>query len=331
MNTVFSKAFDVIDTHTEGEPTRIMFWNEPIGKYKNALELRENFKREHDNVRKLLMLEPRGHIDQFGAIIFPPISEENDYTLLYITNDGYLDMCGHATIGVSTVLASLGYVKVSEPETVIRYDTVSGNVEAHVHINNNNVESVSIIDVNSYYVGNGNIDIEGKRIRVDIAYGGNYYAIVNSKDIKIPVETENIENLISTGNEIRKQTYHIIKDMVPDNGENLYPLAMITDDKKEYRAVVIFSNKSFDRSPCGTGTAARAALLHEKGILKEGDSYVHRSIIGSQFQCKIISVKREGNKNLIIPEITGSAWITQFTKIVVSPDDPFQSGFMPKK
>jgi proline racemase len=319
---------DVIDTHTEGEPTRIMFWNNIPKDLKDALSVRKYFIEHFDYIRKILLLEPRGHKDQFGAILMPPINPDSDYTVIYPTTDSYLDMCGHATIGVSTALVALGYVPVDGNEKTLTYDTVAGTVKARVKIENGEPVSVSIVDVKSYFVKQINVNINGKNVEVNLSYGGNFYAIVNSKDLGVEVEAGYIDDLLSYGKIIREKSYETLKELYPENQKNLYPLAMITDNNHDYRGIVTFAGNSFDRSPCGTGTAARAALLVHQGKLKLDGSYVNESILRTKFGCKVLSWEKVNDNIIIVPEITGRAWITQLCKIIVDPSDPLKQGFL---
>jgi len=305
-----------------------MFWNKIPKDFKDVLLVRKYFIDNYDYLRKILLFEPRGHKDQFGAIIMPPVNPESDFTLIFITTDGYLDMCGHATIGVSTALVALGYVPFEANEKIITYDTVAGIVKARVKIENGEPISVSVTDVKSYFVKQVDIDIEGKPLKVNLSYGGNFYAIVDSDSLGIDLKPANIDKLLGYGKIIREKSYQTLKELYPKYKGNLYPLAMITDSKHNYRAIVTFSDNSFDRSPCGTGTAARGALLVHDGKLAMGGQYVHESIINTKFSCKIISSETVDGNIVIVPEITGRAWITQLCKIVVDPSDPLKHGFL---
>ncbi|WMT51683.1 MAG: proline racemase family protein [Ferroplasma sp.] len=321
-------TLDVIDTHTEGEPTRIIFWNDIPKNLPDALSVRNYFIQHYDYIRTTLLQEPRGHKDQFGAVLLPPVNPGSNYTVIYPTTDSYLDMCGHATIGVSTALVALGYVEYEGSEKVITYDTVAGTVKARVRVENGEPVSVSIVDVKSYFVKKISIDIEGKSIPVNISYGGNFYAIVESDSLGIGVEPANIGKLLEYGKIIREKSKQTIREMYRDSKKNLEPLAMITDSRHDYRAVVTFAGNSFDRSPCGTGTAARAALLVHDGKLDVNGQYTNESIIGSRFTCRIISSEKVNGNIIIVPEITGRAWITQLCKIIVNPEDPLKHGFL---
>ena len=329
-------VLDVIDTHTEGEPTRILFWNSVPRNLKSASLMKEYFVKNFDYIRKIMLLEPRGHRDQFGAIVMPPVSQDADYTVLYITTDGYIDMCGHATIGLSTALVSMGTIKAEEPVTKIIYDTVAGKVEARVNVKNGEPLSVSVIDVESFYLGEKRIKVGepvNAEVKVNLSYGGNFYAIVDGNEIGLDVDAGNIEKLLAAGMAIRASTFEQFRPFHPENDKsNTYPLAMITGTPKinhsNYRSVVIFSGGSFDRSPCGTGTASRGAYLYSKGLLKEGESFVHESINNTTFSCRIVSARKVGDRMVVVPEITGRAWITQISRIFVDPSDPLKHGFL---
>ncbi|MEM0139984.1 MAG: proline racemase family protein [Ferroplasma sp.] len=327
MSLKADMILDVIDTHTEGEPTRILFWNKNPKKFDSVFQLREYFKENYDFIRKAILFEPRGHRDQFGAIIFPPVSDNADYSLIFATTEGYLDMCGHATIGVSSALISMGMMPFEGKEKTIIYDTVAGKVSARVKIEDGEPISVSIIDVESYYSGSCRIMFNGREINIDVSYGGNFYAIAKSEDIGIEVKAENIDKLVDAGNDIREKVHEEHKDLLSIKNGNSYPLAMIIDSVRG-NEIVIFSNNSFDRSPCGTGTAARSALLFHKGELTVGQSFINRSITGTEFKCTVISSGEVNGKKSVVPEITGRAWITQLSKIIIGHSDPFKYGFL---
>ncbi len=328
------KEFYVIDTHTEGEPTRILFWSWPMIEANNITELREILRQRYDWIRRSVLYEPRGHKDQFGAIVFPKLRKDVDYSLIFMDTEGYLDMCGHATMGVTKALIELGYVEPKEPYTVVRYETPAGVVEAKAHIENGSVKSISVVDVPSFYVGTYEVPIEFPTVRkvsVDIAFGGNFYAIVNSKDIGMHVEPTYINDLIKAGLHIREQANKFIKVTHPEKPFiNRIVATLISEEKSRTsaRSTLIFAKGSVDRSPSGTGTAARVAMLFGKGLIKINEEYTHESIIGTVFKCRLIKETTVGSYKAVVPEITGRAWITQISKIVINEDDPLKYGFL---
>ena len=331
-----AETFEVIDTHTEGEPTRILMWNKPVDGSGNALTAREYFRENYDYLRTAILHEPRGHSDQFGAVVMPAAGSTADFILFFTTTAGYLDMCGNATIGVSTALVELGIFKPVEPFTHITYDTPAGIVDVKVKVSDGKAESVTVVDVTSFYLGEKEVKVGSplnRKIRVDLSFGGNFYAIVDSSEIDTEVLPKNIETLRNAGKAISKAVYEQARPEHPLNSNlNSYPLTMLTGKPRrknsDYRNVVIFSDGSFDRSPCGTGTASRAALLYSNETLKVGDSFTHESINDTTFKCRIVGTEQTGPYESIIPEITGRAWITQVSRIVIDPTDPMKNGFL---
>lgn len=333
-----SETYEVIDTHTEGEPTRILLWTLPIENAEDPLKAREYFQARYDYLRTAILHEPRGHSDQFGAVVIPSPEKDVDYTLFFTTASGYLDMCGHATIGVSTALVTLGRIIPSEPVTEIRYRTPAGYVTAKVNVEDGEVRSVTVVDVTSLFIGGSEVYVDepiNRKIHVNVSYGGNFYAIVDAEEIGLEVVPADISHLREAGKAISKAVYEQARPRHPTN-HNLrqYPLTMITGKPvlkpENYRNVVIFGDGSFDRSPCGTGTASRAAFLHSMGKLGEGESFVHESINNTSFRCKIVATEEIGGEKAIVPEITGSAWITQISHVIIDPDDPLRNGFLVK-
>lgn len=325
-----------IDTHTEGEPTRILFWNLPRLPVSNVVEARDYICKYYDWLRKAILYEPRGHRDMFGAIILPAFNKEVDYALIFMDTGGYLDMCGHATMGVTVALIELGYVKVKEPFTIIKYETPAGIVEVKAQIDNGKVKRVTIIDVPSFYVRTVSLELKKptkKVIDVDIAFGGNFYALVNAKDLGIKVNLTNVRKLIDIALHIRSRVNEEIRIQHPEKTYiNKVALTMISDEpmnpEAHAKSVVVFAQGSVDRSPCGTGTAAKVSTLYAKGLLKLGEEFVHESVIGTIFRCRAIAETQVGPYKAIIPEITGRAWITQINHIIINEEDPLKYGFL---
>ncbi len=322
----------VIDTHTEGEPTRIIISGFEDLPGKTVLEKRDYFKKNLDWVRRVILYEPRGHSDQFGAVLLP--SNKADFGVFFIDTAGYLDMCGHATIGVATTVINLGLIKARGPETVITFETPAGIVKARCRVMGNKVREVSVVDVPSFYVNSYTLDYKNKEINVDVAFGGNFYVIAEAKDLGIRARREYLSQLIQTGLELIEKINRKIKIKHPTNPKiaQKVTLAMITDEPETDIAhgknIVIWGKGQFDRSPCGTGSAARVAVLYSKGIMRKGDVYIHESIINTIFKIRILDVTNVGNYEAIIPEITGRAFITQKCEIVFDEDDPVREGFI---
>lgn len=330
------ETYRIIDTHTEGEPTRILINEELPEGCSNAIEAREYFKKNCEHIKDAILLEPRGHRDQFGSVVYPSVKEDADFTIFFTTTSGYLDMCAHATIGTSTALVFSGLVEAEEPVTTIRYDTPVGKVEAKVHVRDGEAESVSIRNVPSFYAGKKKVKVGepvNSEIDVDLTFGGNFYAIVRSSDISLAVEQSAIDELRSAGKAISEAVFEQIRPKHPSLGNvSPHPLTMITGNPKlspeNYRNIVVFPSGSFDRSPCGTGTSARSALLHEQDKLKLGESFTHESISDTTFECEIKGETTVGSYKAVIPEIKGRAWVTQISDIVIDETDPMRYGFL---
>ncbi len=330
------KRIRVVDTHTEGEPTRVIIRrNMPPGCL-GALDAREIFERTEKFTRTAILQEPRGHRDQFGSVVYPSKDEETDFTVFFLTTDGFLDMCAHATIGTTTALVHDGMIHGSDENRIIRYNTPAGNVEVSVIIEDGEATSVTLKNVPSFYLGKTTIRLEDnpkKELSVDLAFGGNFYSIVDSEELGIKVEQENIDLLRSIGSTISKAVRDQIGPVHPENSSiSPSPLTMITGDPKlnheNYRNIVIFPNGSFDRSPCGTGTSARASVLFDKGEIGLEDSFTHESITDTTFRCTVKGTTKVGRYEAIIPEITGRAWVTQISEVIINNDDPLTYGFL---
>lgn len=323
----------IIDTHTEGEPTRVVMAGLPKLEGTSLIEKRASMSRDFDWLRTALLLEPRGHDSQFGAVILPPNEREADYALIFMDTEGYLDMCCHATIGVTTALIETGIVEPKEPYTYIKYETVAGIVTAKAKIEDNAVAEVSLVDVPSFYFGKFNLKIWDKIVPVHVAYGGNFFVIAESKALEVELRLRNINELVKKGTMLRDEASRQIPVRHPTlhREDERIKLAMITGEPElshsDGKNIVIFGNGQFDRSPCGTGTAARLATMYSLGLIKPGQVFTHESIINTTFKAKIIETTKVGPYDAIVPEITGTAFITQITNAIIDYSDPLWRGF----
>jgi proline racemase len=328
-----ARLLHVVDTHTEGEPTRIVLSGFPQLEGRGVRERREFLRRHYDWLRTALLFEPRGHRGQFGALVLPSEERGVDYQLIFMDGEGYLDMCGHATMGVTAALIELGVIQPVEPITRVSYETASGVVEARARVEDGRVAEVSVIDVPSFYIGRYEVRLGGEHIPVDVAYGGNYYAIVEAEGLKTRVRLENLEELLKRGIALRDAASRQVRVSHPLRGgvQEIVKLAMIVDEpelpQSDGKNIVVFGRGQFDRSPCATGTAARLATMHSMGLIGLDEPFIHESIINTTFKARIIETTRVGDHEAIIPEITGRAFITQFIKVVINPDDPLRHGF----
>ncbi|RCW47376.1 MULTISPECIES: proline racemase [unclassified Halanaerobium] len=330
----FIKSIQAVDSHTMGEPTRIITSGVPKVPGKNMAEKKAYLEEYLDNIRTTVMFEPRGHNDMFGSIILPPTTEEADLGIVFMDGGGYLNMCGHGSIGAATVAVETGMVEVKEPYTDVVLEAPAGLIKARVEVKDGKAKSVSIINVNSF-VYKENLEIEVPEIgavKLDISFGGSFFAIVNAKDLGLQVNHANADQLKKVGIQIRDIVNQTIKVQHPEKPHiNQVDLVEIYDDPTNPAAdkknAVVFGQGQLDRSPCGTGTSAKLATLYKKGELKENQEFVYESITGTLFKGKIVGLAKVGDFEAVVPQITANAYITGFNQFVIDPDDPLQNGF----
>lgn len=323
----------MVDTHTEGEPTRIVLAGLPRLEGSTLFEKRRFLAERLDHLRTSLLLEPRGHDDQFGALVLPTERRDADYALLFMDTEGYLDICGHATIGVTTALIEMGMVEPKEPRTTVKYETVGGIVSAVARVEGGSVTEVTLVDVPSFYLGSYEIRVGGMTLLVDIAYGGNFYAIAEAEGLGTQVRRGYIAELVERGILLRDAARRQVQVSHPDFPDVPMEvnLAMITDRPElphsDGKNIVVFGRGQFDRSPCGTGTAARLSAMYSKGLIGVGEEFIHESIINTTYRARILRTTKVGPYEAVVPEITGRAFITQMATVVVDPRDPLWRGF----
>ena len=315
--------FEAIDSHTEGMPTRVVTAGvEPIPGA-TMLERKLHFETEMDDLRLLLMREPRGHAAMSGAILQPPTRDDADWGGLFIEVSGCLPMCGHGTIGVATVLVESGRVEVREPETVVRLDTPAGLVEARVAVDQGRARSVTLRNVPAFLHER---ERRAAGVVCDIAFGGNFYALVPVDDLDPGAADE----YIARGAEIMAAVnedppVHPADPRIAGCRHVVFHAP--GRDGAHARNATSIHPGWLDRSPCGTGTSARMAQLHARGELAIGEPFVNESIIGTRFTGRLVGETQVGGVRAVVPEITGRAWVTGRGEYVLEADDPFPAGF----
>ncbi|MBS4536330.1 proline racemase [Clostridium sp. D2Q-14] len=330
----FIRSINAIDSHTMGEPTRIVVGGIPKVPGKTMAEKKEYLQNELDHLRTSLMLEPRGHRDMFGSILTSPTNDEADFGIVFMDGGGYLNMCGHGSIGAMTVAVESGIVEAKEPFTEITMDTPAGIVTGKVKVENGKAKEVSVVNVPAFHYKK-DVEIEVPEIgtiKLDISFGGSFFAIVNVNELGLKVESKYSQELLKIGLKIRDIINETIEIKHPELSHiNTVDLVEIYDEpthpEADYKNVVIFGQGQVDRSPCGTGTSAKLATLHSKGELKENEIFTYESITGTLFKGKIVGTTKVGDFDAIIPEITGSAYITGLNQYVIDEDDPVKYGF----
>ncbi|AZV19540.1 MULTISPECIES: 4-hydroxyproline epimerase [unclassified Mesorhizobium] len=330
------KSFFCIDGHTCGNPVRLVAGGGPLLQGATMMERRAHFLAEYDWIRTGLMFEPRGHDVMSGSILYPPTREDCDIAILFIETSGCLPMCGHGTIGTVTMAIEHGLIKPKTPG-VLRLDTPAGLVIAEYKQVGDYVEEVRITNVPSFLHAEGlTVECPGLgEITVDVAYGGNFYAIVEPQKNYRDMADYSAGDFIAWSPVVRQRLNEKYSFVHPENpGINRLSHMLWTGaptvDGADARNAVFYGDKAIDRSPCGTGTSARMAQLHAKGKLKAGDSFVHESIIGSLFKGKVEKDVTVAGKPAIIPSIGGWARMTGLNTIFIDDRDPFAHGFVVK-
>jgi proline racemase len=314
-------------------PTRVVTGGVGPVPGETMLERKLHFETEMDELRLLLMREPRGHGAMSGAILQPPTRDDADWGVLFIEVSGCLPMCGHGTIGVATVLVETGMVPVTEPETVIRLDVPAGLVEARVRVEHGRARAVTLRNVPSFLLSRDRtVDVPGLgTIAYDMAYGGNFYALTPAAGAGLAVDPARSAELIDAGLRVMAAINASDRPVHPDDprigGCRHVVFHEPGRDGADARAATSIHPGWLDRSPCGTGTSARMAQLHARGELAIGEEFVNESVIGSRFTGRAVAETTVGGQPAIVPEITGRAWITGMGQYLLDAEDPFPAGF----
>jgi proline racemase len=327
-------VFHAVDSHTEGMPTRVITGGVGVIPGDTMAARREYFLAELDHLRTLLMDEPRGHSAMSGAILQPPTRPDADYGVLFIEVSGCLPMCGHGTIGVATVLVETGMVPVTRPVTQVRLDTPAGLVVAEVAVREDGAATaVTIRNVASFPVAlDATVDVPGfGEVRYDLAYGGNFYAIVSLDELGLPFDRAAQGRLIEAALSIMDAVNKADRPVHPEDPRisgchHVYLAAPGSDAKLSRHAMAIHPGW-FDRSPCGTGTSARMAQLWARGSLALGEDFINESFIGTRFAGRLVEQTTVGGRPAVVPAITGRAWLTGTAQYLLDPEDPFPAGF----
>lgn len=329
-----SKTFSCIDAHTCGNPVRVVTKGGPVLKGKNMMDKRLHFIKDYDWIRKGLMFEPRGHDMMSGSILYPPSDPENDAGILFIEASGCLPMCGHGIIGTVTVMIEHNLV-LPKKEGVLRLETPAGLVIAGYKKNGSKVSSVKFTNVASFlHSENMHAACPGLGDLVfDVAYGGNFYAIIDIQENFTGLQDFSASQLIDFSRKLRENINRDFEFIHPENNRisgcsHILWAGQPISEQATARNAVFYGDKAIDRSPCGTGTSARMAQWAAKGKLQTGDKFIHESIIGSTFTGTITGKTNVGAFDAIIPEIEGWAKIYGRNIITIDEeDDPYAMGF----
>jgi len=326
-------TFFCIDAHTCGNPVRVVAGGGPRLDAATMAERRLEFLARHDWIRTGLMFEPRGHDMMSGSILYPPADTANDIGILFIETSGCLPMCGHGTIGTVTVMIEHRLVTPKQPGA-LRLEVPAGLVEAHYTLRDGKVAGVRIVNVPSFLHSKG-LTVECPdlgNLTLDVAYGGNFYAIIEPQQNYAGLDALPAADVIRLSPIVRRllnEKYSFVHPADPaiKGLSHVQWTGAPRNPEAHARNAVFYGEKAIDRSPCGTGTSARMAQLASRGVLKPGDEFVHESIIGSLFRGRVEAATTVGGLPAIVPSIEGWARITGFNTIFIDDDDPYRHGF----
>ena len=323
-----------VDYHTAGEPFRIVTGGVDSIRGATILEKRRYALEHMDGVRALLVNEPRGHADMYGCFVTEPVADGSDLGVLFFHNAGFSTACGHGTIALATYALESGLLPADEPETELRIDVPSGTLLVAAEVRDGRVERVRFRNVPSYvHEERIKLDTSRGRLSVDVAYGGAFYASVRAQDADLRVDPAALPELIALGREIKHALEARDEIVHPEESElrDVYGVIFFTEESESplaQRNVAVFADGEVDRSPCGSGTSARLALLHRQGRLGLGETLLHRSIIGTEFEGRIVEQTEVAGRPAVVTEVAGSAHLTGRHEFVLDPRDPLGSGFL---
>ncbi|MEO1410636.1 MAG: proline racemase family protein [Bacteroidota bacterium] len=328
-----------IDLHTGGEPLRVILEGFPELRGNSVLEYRRDCRDRFDHLRRALLFEPRGHADMYGALPLPPNDAEGDFGLLFLHNEGYSTMCGHAIIAIATLAVELNWVKGGEGEIPLSIDAPCGRIKAYARVAKGRVRGVRFHCVPSFVVGlDRTVDVPGwGRVTYDLAYGGAFYAYVELSKNRFDFDlgTAFYRTLIEAGMAIKRAVAQHDPDIQhPFEAELSFLYGTIFIDPRrqasgcDSKNVCIFAEGEVDRCPTGSGVSGRMAIHHRRGELAVGENLRIESITGSVFRGSVVEVVDYGPYSAVIPEVEGTAHITGTHTFVIDPDDPMREGFL---
>ncbi|MEO8259567.1 MAG: proline racemase family protein [Acidobacteriota bacterium] len=345
-----------VDAHAAGEPLRLIVDGFPAPHGRTMLDKREWVADRQDHLRRALMLEPRGHADMYGAMLTEPVTPGSHAGILFMHNDGYGTMCGHGIIAVTTIALERGLLMSGGDGRTIVYDTPAGTVRAAATLSAGRarragdtapiglvapadaleevrVEKVAFVNVPSFvWQGAVPVKLGSRQIRADVAFGGAFYAIVDSEAVGLPLDAAHLPELRRIGMDIGRaiDAAHAIVHPLEPGLRGIYGTIFTgppNHPAADLRNVTIFADAQVDRSPCGTGTAAVMAVIDAMGLLADDRPFVHESLVGTLFRGRVAGRTQVGELQAIVPEIEGSAWITGEHTFLIDEDDPLKEGF----
>ena len=332
----FRRMISCIDAHTMGEPFRVAVSGVPPLAGATILDKRAYFAEHYDDIRRMLMMEPRGHSDMYGGLLLPPVTEDGDFGILFMHNEGMGTMCGHGCIAAATVIFETGMMEAHEGDNVLRLDTPAGRITACAEVRGGRVKRVSFENVPTFvYLEDISLGLDGiGEVRGDIVYGGDFYVFADVSQLGMELVPENARALAARAMELKYKALEKYEVVHPEEPKlrGIYGTLLTTAPETHggtvrSRNVCVFANGEIDRSPCGTGTSARLTQLYMKGVIRPGMKLEHHSIIDTVFEAEAARETEVGGRRAIVPRVSGSAYITAFSNFVLDEDDPLPNGF----
>ncbi len=326
---------EATDYHTVGEPFRIITSQVRL-EGGGILDKRAFAMAELDDIRRLVINEPRGHADMYGCFVTEPEDERGDLGVVFFHNEGYSTACGHGTIALVTWALEAGVLPATEPETEVVVDVPSGRLPTVARVEQGNVRWVRFRNVPSFVHSTGlQVETAAGSLTADLSFGGAFYASVDVSNVGLTVEPKNLTDLIALGREVKQAVMRDHDVVHPEEprlrdvyGTIFFERLPDVDDMLCQRNVTIFADGEVDRSPCGSGTSARLALLDASGELKRGRRLLHRGIVGGEFVAWVDDDAHVADTAGVITEVQGSAYLTGYHRFVLEPDDPMGTGFL---
>ncbi len=348
QNILTKRSFDIpkewlqiktIDMHTGGEPLRVIIDGFPELRGNSVLQYRKYCKEHYDHLRTALMLEPRGHTDMYGCILLPPDDDDGDFGIIFLHNEGYSTMCGHAVIAISTLAVEMEWIDVQEGDNLLKIDTPCGRITSYINVQNETITRVRFHCVPSFVIGlDKTVSVEGiGTVTYDLAYGGAFYAYadISKNNFDFDLSPYSYHKLITKGMDIKHAVMKADKEIIHPFEEDLsflYGTVFVDNTEQisgaDSRNVCIFAEGEVDRSPTGSGVSGRMAIHKQRGEIDIGNSMTVESITGSVFKGSVVAEENYGPFKAVIPQVEGSAYITGIHTFVIDSEDPMKNGFI---
>ncbi|MFN0043297.1 MAG: proline racemase family protein [Alphaproteobacteria bacterium] len=333
MSTNFLRTIQTVDSHTEGNSTRVIVGGYPIPPGKTLLEKREWLWKNDDGLRRMLNFEPRGHAMMCSVLIMPPIELGADFSVVIMEQDEYVPMCGHCILGTATTIVSTGMIKRTEPVTKVALETPAGMVHCEVEMKNGRVGGASFVNVESFLLHDGaKLEVPGLgNLTVDVAYGGDFYVFVDADALGLELTPSNEAAICAMANRIVPEVgrqLKILHPLRPDIDrcyQTLFTSAKTTTG--DVKQTIVAPPGALDRSPCGTGTSARVAQLVTKGKLGNNRAHKFEGVLGTCFTGQAVSSEKRDGVLYVRPRVGGNVYLTGFHQFILDPDDPLPEGF----